>query len=87
MRITVARAGPRVRLVVEDSGQGIPDEIRQNIFDPFFTTKNRGTGLGLAVTRQIVEAHHGSISCEPADPQGTRFVIELPSTAPQTAAS
>ncbi|MBI5532646.1 MAG: HAMP domain-containing histidine kinase [Deltaproteobacteria bacterium] len=85
MRIAVERSGERVRLVVEDSGQGIPDEIRQNIFDPFFTTKNRGTGLGLAVTRQIVEAHHGSIACEPAAPQGTRFVIELPTASLEAA--
>jgi signal transduction histidine kinase len=85
MRIGLQGEDGRVRLVVEDTGQGIPDEIRQNIFDPFFTTKNRGTGLGLAVTRQIVEAHHGVITCEPGSPQGTRFVIELPA-APAAAA-
>jgi signal transduction histidine kinase len=52
--------------------------VRASIFDPFFTTKQRGTGLGLAVTREIVEAHHGTIHCEPREPNGTRFRIVLP---------
>jgi two-component system NtrC family sensor kinase len=67
-----------VEIVIDDEGPGIPDELRANIFDPFFTTKQRGTGLGLAVTREIVEAHRGTIRCEPRKPHGTRFVIELP---------
>lgn len=70
-----------VELSVGDTGQGIPDEIRQNIFDPFFTTKNRGTGLGLAITRQIVEAHHGEIACDAVEPHGTRFRIRLRASA------
>ncbi len=68
----------RVEIVIEDDGPGIPDEIRAGVFDPFFTTKQRGTGLGLAVTREIVEAHRGSIRCEPREGGGTRFVIALP---------
>ncbi len=64
-------------LVVEDTGSGIPDEVRANIFDPFFTTKNRGTGLGLAITRQVMDSHGGSIACEPVEPHGTRFRIRL----------
>lgn len=68
----------QVNLVVEDTGPGIPEDVRQSIFDPFFTTKNRGTGLGLAVTKQLVEANRGTVVCEPASGQGTRFVIQLP---------
>jgi two-component system NtrC family sensor kinase len=64
-------------LVVEDTGSGIPDDVRANIFDPFFTTKNRGTGLGLAITRQVMDCHGGSIACEPVEPHGTRFRIRL----------
>lgn len=79
LSVRVARDGvDGVDLVIEDSGPGIPEELRASIFDPFFTTKQRGTGLGLAVTREIVEAHRGTIKCEPRTEGGTRFVIRLP---------
>lgn len=79
LRIAIrAAAGGGLDLVVEDTGGGIPDEAREKIFDPFFTTKERGTGLGLSVTRQIVEAHGGAIACEARSPRGTRFWIHLP---------
>ena len=72
-------AGPaRVEIRVDDTGEGVPEELRASIFDPFFTTKQRGTGLGLAVTREIVEAHHGTIHCEARAERGTRFRIVLP---------
>lgn len=67
-----------VAIIIDDTGVGIPEEARASIFDPFFTTKQRGTGLGLAVTRDIIEAHGGSISCEPRSGGGTRFQIVLP---------
>ena len=76
--IVVVRAGPSVEIRVDDTGAGVPEELRATIFDPFFTTKQRGTGLGLAVTREIVEAHHGTIHCEPRPEGGTRFRIVLP---------
>ena len=82
LAIEVARADGGVRLCVDDTGDGVPEEVRASIFDPFFTTKQRGTGLGLAVTREIVEAHHGSIHCEPRAERGTRFRIELPGAPP-----
>jgi two-component system, NtrC family, sensor kinase len=78
--VSVARAGENVEICVDDTGAGVPEEVRATIFDPFFTTKQRGTGLGLAVTREIVEAHHGRIHCEPRPERGTRFRIELPVT-------
>lgn len=65
-------------IVVEDTGVGIPASVIANVFDPFFTTKARGTGLGLAVTREIVEAHGGHISAEIRSEGGTRFRIWLP---------
>ena len=67
-----------VEIRVDDTGVGVAEELRASIFDPFFTTKQRGTGLGLAVTREIVEAHHGTIHCEPRPGRGTRFRIVLP---------
>ncbi|MBS2040701.1 GAF domain-containing sensor histidine kinase [bacterium] len=64
---------------VRDAGPGIPEEIRSKIFDPFFTTKpvGQGTGLGLAVTQQLVESHGGSLSYEPQQP-GSLFRVILP---------
>lgn len=76
--VGVVRAGPSVEIRIDDEGAGVPEELRASIFDPFFTTKQRGTGLGLAVTREIVEAHGGSIHCEPRAEGGTRFRIVLP---------
>jgi len=78
LRVQASRAGDGIDVVVDDDGDGIGEEVREKVFDPFFTTKERGTGLGLAVTRQIVEAHGGTIACEPRDPKGTRFFIHLP---------
>jgi len=70
------------RYVVEvsmlDSGTGISPEIAKQIFHPFFTTKPRGTGLGLASSRAIIEAHEGSIGFERAVEGGTRFWFRLP---------
>ncbi|MFO0611313.1 MAG: ATP-binding protein [Polyangiaceae bacterium] len=73
-----AAVGGGVDLRVEDGGPGIPEEVRASVFDPFFTTKQRGTGLGLAVTREIIEAHGGVIVCEARAPRGTCFRIHLP---------
>lgn len=67
-----------IDLFIEDNGSGVPEELRASIFDPFFTTKQRGTGLGLAVTRDIIEAHRGTIRCEGREGGGTRFAIHLP---------
>lgn len=71
-----ARNG-RVRLEVTDEGGGVPPEVRDRIFEPFVTTKQDGVGLGLALTRRIVEDHGGTIGFESA-PRGTTFWIELP---------
>lgn len=79
--VGVARAGGSVEIRVDDTGAGVPEELIASIFDPFFTTKQRGTGLGLAVTREIVEAHHGSIHCERRAEGGTRFRIVLPAVS------
>ena len=70
----------RVRLEFEDSGPGIPREVRDRVFEPFFTTKpvGKGTGLGLSLTHGIIERHGGRIWVESEETKGTRFVIELP---------
>jgi len=65
-------------VVVNDTGSGIPEDIMNNIFDPFYTTKIRGLGLGLSLTRRIVESHGGKINVESEDGVGTTFTMKLP---------
>ena len=77
VRFAAAADGPRVRLDVADDGPGIPEEIRPRLFEPFATTRNDGNGLGLAVSRRIVERHGGSLALVSGGP-GTTFRIELP---------
>ena len=67
-----------VEIAVADNGPGVPVELRARIFEPFFTTRARGTGLGLAVARQIVEAHGGCIDVGERAGGGARFVVRLP---------
>jgi len=68
-----------VRLVVEDNGEGIPDDVREHIFDPFFTTKTQGgTGLGLAISKRIVEEVGGRIEVSSRPGEGTTFTVRLP---------
>ena len=83
-RLTVrARATEaEVRVVVEDTGPGIPPAIQESVFEPFFTTKgSRGTGLGLAVCRRILLDGGGDIEFESPDDGGARFTVVLPSTS------
>jgi two-component system nitrogen regulation sensor histidine kinase NtrY len=68
----------RVKLVVADTGTGIPDREKDRVFEPYFSTKRGGTGLGLAIVHSIVADHEGQIRVEDNVPQGTRFIIELP---------
>jgi len=77
--VTTAYDGAFVRLVVEDTGVGIPQEVRSRVFEPFFTTKGAGgTGLGLAVCRTIMERHGGRLWIDDEYTSGTRFVADAP---------
>jgi signal transduction histidine kinase len=70
------RAAWQVR--IHDDGTGISDKLRDRVFEPFFTTKTKGTGLGMAIARRIVEAHGGELELAPPPDRGTEFVLTLP---------
>jgi signal transduction histidine kinase len=70
--------GDRVHLVVAERGTGIAPADLAHIFDPYFTTKRGGTGLGLPITKNIVEGLGGTISVSSAPGQGTEIQLDLP---------
>jgi signal transduction histidine kinase len=69
-----------IKIGIKDTGQGIPENIREKIFDPFYTTKGvgKGTGLGLSITQSIIEKHKGRIHVKSEKGKGTEFIISLP---------
>lgn len=74
-----ARRAPsnRAEILVSDNGPGVPEHIRERIFEPFFTTRTRGNGIGLAIVKNVVEAHAGGVRLAAAGP-GATFIIDLP---------
>lgn len=75
---------PWVVVEIEDTGKGIPEEIRDRVFEPFFTTKpvGKGTGLGLSISWDIIQRHQGTISVESEVGRGSLFRIRLPIAGP-----
>lgn len=74
-------------ITITDEGEGIPPELRDSLFEPFVTSKAKGTGLGLAMTQEIITEHGGQLDFECPEDRGTVFTIELPrnhSTEPST---
>jgi signal transduction histidine kinase len=69
---------PALRVAVRDNGPGLPPEARARIFEPFFTTKTKGTGLGMAIAKRIVEAHGGQIAVGNVAGPGAEIVMTLP---------
>jgi signal transduction histidine kinase len=80
LHLAVARApgGGALSVAVRDSGSGIPPQEIGKVFDAFYTTKPTGMGMGLAVSRSIVEAHGGAIRVEPNADRGVTFSFTLP---------
>ncbi len=80
IRIAAVVEAAYVQLSVADNGPGVPEALREQIFDPFFTTKPAGIGMGigLAVSRSIVEVHGGTLTLQEAESGGACFVIRLP---------
>lgn len=82
LRVLVEQHGDRVRITIRDTGCGIPPGSAHRLFEPDFTLKAGGTGLGLAVVRQAVAAHGGTIQARPGDASGAEFAMELPQRGP-----
>lgn len=78
IEVTGAHANDRIIVTVADDGTGIDSAVQSRLFRPYFTTKKQGTGLGLFVTRKIIESHGGTIECDSAAGKGTRFIVSLP---------
>lgn len=77
IRTRIAKSG-QVELSISDSGHGIEDKYAQQIFDPFFTTKSDGLGIGLSISRSIVEAHGSTLSAKSNPDGGSTFKFTLP---------
>jgi signal transduction histidine kinase len=76
--VRVTERDGTVRVAVTDTGSGMDEDTRSRLFEPFFTTKARGVGLGLAVSKRIVEAHQGTIDVESVPGRGTTFTVGIP---------
>jgi len=74
----VENGGSNATVRLRDNGCGIPADKLERVFNPFFTTKEKGTGLGMAISRKIVEAHEGQIAVASEPGHGTEFRVSLP---------
>jgi signal transduction histidine kinase len=84
LSVTGAGADGAVEIAIADTGVGIPPESLMRIMEPLFSTKARGLGLGLAISRAIVEKHRGQLSVASEQGQGSTFVVRLPAAVPQS---
>ena len=86
LTVRTRRRGEMVDIHIIDDGPGIPAEVKAKIFDWFFTTKppGEGTGLGLAVSREILQAHGGNLRLEDTPGGGATFVLDIPRERPLT---
>lgn len=78
LRISLQKEGNYAAIIFKDTGPGIKEEDRMRLFEPFFSTKARGTGLGLANAKNVVEGHAGTIAVESDYGKGTRVTVRLP---------
>lgn len=83
--ISIAGRGDSVELSIEDNGPGVASEILGRLFQPFTTSKPHGMGLGLTISRSLIEAHGGTLNYRAVDTGGSRFDLILPSAEPRNA--
>lgn len=77
VKVTAKKENGQLEIAVEDSGSGVPEELREKIFEPFVSSRSNGSGLGLAIAREIIEAHGGTLLCVNRR-FGARFEIRMP---------
>jgi len=78
IRLTACERGGCIEIACEDEGPGVPEALHARLFEPFFSTKSQPGGLGLAITRRLVEDVGGSVEVERREPLGSRFRVTLP---------
>ena len=78
IRVQAKKHRKKIFITVQDSGKGMSEEEMRHIFDPFFSKKKEGMGIGLYLTKKIIEAHEGKIECESRLGKGTSFLIQIP---------
>jgi signal transduction histidine kinase len=78
LTIAARRVDGRIDVLVDDTGKGIPADQMEKIFEPFYTTKHKGTGLGMTISKQIMDQHGGSITVASTVGRGTTVCLELP---------
>ena len=78
IEIILTRTDKEILVTFHDNGSGIPEEMADKLFQPSFTTKSGGMGLGLAISKNIIENSGGQITCNSIQGVGTTFVISLP---------
>jgi signal transduction histidine kinase len=78
VRTSLADSGKRIAVSVSDTGKGIPERYMDKLFQPYFTMKPGGTGLGLCITKRIIEDHKGTIAVQSKEGEGTTVTVTLP---------
>lgn len=79
--VSMAESDGQVKISISDQGKGIPPDLLDRVFDPYFSTKSSGTGLGLSLTKTIIEKHDGEIKIESQQGQGTTVTVTIPEKA------
>ncbi|NBF39020.1 MAG: PAS domain-containing protein [Spirochaetes bacterium] len=78
LRVKTRCRGDSVELIVEDTGEGMSQDVREKIFEPYFTTRDFGSGIGLTLVYKVVKEHMGEISVRSEEGEGTRFILTFP---------
>ena len=78
LKINAQRQGKLASISVEDTGEGISEEVKGKLFTPLFTTKSKGQGFGLAVVKRLSEAQNGEITFKSQKGKGTTFTVQIP---------